>query len=69
MINHSQGIHKTVSQCPWGNEPKYNFRPEYSTLIRKINLMLFENMRLLTAGETELGAAEAEEIWGSTPTH
>lgn len=31
--------------------------------------MLFENMRLLTAGKTELGAAEAEEIWGSTPTH
>ena len=31
--------------------------------------MLFENTRLLTDGETELGAAEAEEIWGSTPTH
>lgn len=31
--------------------------------------MLFENMRLLTAGKTELGAAEADEIWGSTPTH
>ena len=31
--------------------------------------MLFENMRLLTAGKTELGAAEADEIWVSTPTH